>query len=70
MQKSFGLKEQQIKMSSSLLNVSKSSGKLGQFRSNDIEVLADTRGQNLFKRTHVEKFLKIGNIRRSTVKAS
>ena len=64
MQKSFGLKEQQIKMSSSLLNVSNSSGKLGEFSSNDIEVPVDTRGQNLFKRAHMEKFLRIGNIRR------
>ena len=51
--KFFDQKGLQIKMSTSLLNVSDASSKSEEFRLNDIEVLADDKEQNWFKRAHI-----------------
>ena len=61
--KFFDRKELQIKMSSSLLNVSNGSGKSEEFSLNDIEVFVDSEEQNWFKRAHLEKVLGIEDIR-------
>ena len=61
--KFFDQKELQIKISSSLLNVSNGSGKSEEFSLNDIEVFVDSEEQNWFKRAHLEKVLGIEDIR-------
>ena len=54
---------------SSLLTVSNdASSKPEEFSLNDIEVIFDNKEQDWSKRAHVEKFLRIVNIRRSTGK--
>ena len=55
-------------MSFSLLNVSNDSCKPEEFSLNDIEVLADNKEQNWFKRIHVGKFLGLVKIHRLTAK--
>ena len=63
-------KELKIKMSS-LLNVSNDAGsKPKGFSISDIEVLADKKEQNWFKRAHVGKFLGLVYIHRSTAKVA
>ena len=42
---------------SSLLNASNNSSGPEEFSLKDIEVLVDSKDQNWFKRTHVDKFL-------------
>ena len=67
-QKIFGLKQLQIKMSF-LLNVSNDAGsKPEEFSINDIEVLVDEKEQNWFKRKHVRKFLGLVYMHRSAAK--
>ena len=44
---------------SSLLNVSNDSSKSEEFSINDIEVLADNKEQNWFKRAHIGQYLGI-----------
>ena len=56
--KFFDQKELQIKMSSSLLNVSNGSGKSEEF-----SLFVDSEEQNWFKRAHLEKVLGIEDIR-------
>ena len=56
MQNFFDLKELKIKISF-LLNVSNDSSKPEEFSIKDIEMLADNKGQNWFKRAHVGNFL-------------
>ena len=53
---------------SSLLNVS--NGKPKEFILNDIEVLADDKEQNWFKREHIGLYLGIAHIITSTSKLS
>ena len=63
-QKFFGLKELEIKMSS-LLNASNASNKSEEFSLKNIEVLVDSKiveEQNWFKQTHVWKFLGLKHI--------
>ena len=55
-------------MSFSLLNISNDSSKPEEFSLSDIEVLADNKEKNWFKRTHVGKFLGLVNIHRLTAK--
>ena len=54
----------------SLLNVSNGSGKPEGFSLKDIEVLADNKEQNWFKRAHVRQYLEIAHITTSTSKLS
>ena len=63
-QKSFDLKELQIKMSS-VLNVSNDSSKPQELSIKDIEMLVDSEEQNWFKRAHVGKVLGPEDIRTS-----
>ena len=62
----FGLKELQIKMSSSL-NVSNSSAKPEEFNLSDTEVVVDSEGENWFKRSHVGNFLGLPQIEKLLV---
>ena len=66
-EKIFGLKELQIKISS-LLNVSNDNSTTKEFSLNDIEVLVDNKGKDWFKRTHVGKLLGLVHIHRSTAR--
>ena len=59
-------KEQQIM--SSLLNVSNDSSKPEEFSLKDIEVLADNKEQNWFKRAHIGRYLGIARTTTSTSK--
>ena len=63
-QKSFGLKELKIKMSS-VLNVSNDSDKPEEFSIKDIEVFVDSEEQKWFKGAHVGKFVGLEDIRTS-----
>ena len=63
-QKSFGLKELKIKMSS-VLNVSNDSSKSQELSIKDIEMLVDSEEQNWFKRSHAGTFLGLEDIRTS-----
>ena len=59
----------QIKMSSSLLNISNdASSKSEEFSINDIEILVESEEQNWFKGAHVGKFLELVHIHRSMKK--
>ena len=53
---------------SSLFNVSNASNEPEQFSLKDIEVLADNKEQNWFKRAHVGKFSGLAHIHRSTAR--
>ena len=53
---------------SSLFNVSNASNEPEQFSLKDIEVLADNKEQNWFKRAHVGKFSGLVHIHRSTAR--
>ena len=55
---------------SSLLNVSNDSSKSEEFSINDIEVLADNKVQNLFKRACIKQYLGIACIITSPSKLS
>ena len=68
-QKFFDVKKLQKKMSS-VLNVSKGSGKPEEFSHKSIEVLVGNREQNWFKRAHIGQFLGIARIITSTAKLS
>ena len=57
-------------MSSSLLNVSNASNKSEEFSVNDIEMLADKKEQNWFKRAHIGQYLGIARIITSNRKSS
>ena len=57
-------------MSSSLLNVSNASNKSEEFSVNDIEMLADKKEQNWFKRAHIGQYLGIARIITSNRKLS
>ena len=57
-------------MSSSLLNVSNGSSKPEEFGLSDIEVLADNKEQNWFKREHIGQYLGIAHIITLTSKLS
>ena len=50
------------KMSPSLLNIFNDGSKPEEFSLNDIEVVVDSEGENLFKRAHVGKFLGFAKI--------
>ena len=66
-QKFFGLKGLQIKMSP-VLNISNASSKSEEFSLKDIEVLVDNKEQNWFKRAHIGPYLGIARIIISTAK--
>ena len=51
---------------SSLLNVSNDSSKPEEFSLKDIEVLADNKEQNWFKRAHIGRYLGIARTTTST----
>ena len=53
---------------SSLLNVSNASKKYEEFSLKDIEVFVDSNEQNWFKRTHMNIFLGLVHIHRSTTR--
>ena len=53
---------------SSLLNVSNASKKSEEFSLKDIEVFVDSKEQNWFKRTHMNIFLGLVHIHRSTTR--
>ena len=60
--------QQELKKISFLLNVSNDSSKSEEFNLNDIEVPADNKEQNWFKRAYIGRYLGIARIITSTSK--